>query len=744
MDNIFEYGTSWFRADFHLHTNADKEFKYNGNENFYHKEYIDALVRAGIRLGIITNHNKFDFDEFRKLRKLSRQSNIALLPGVELSVNDGRNGIHTLIVFSDLWLENNNDYISPFIDSMFPGAHQGQHKSGRSSGNILQVVTELEKINRDYFLVFAHVEQKNGLWEEMGGGKLEEFTGKTYENVRRRTLGFQKVRTCNKQEQVKKWLKDWYPAEIEGSDCKSVEDIGSGEKCYLKIGDLSFEAVKFALQDKENRVSTTKPPEYKHSHIRSIRFTGGTFNNQELRFSPELNTLIGIRGSGKSSILEILRHALEIQPGEKAGDRDYKQKLVSFTLRGGGKVEIDAVDRYGQHYTIRRIGREESSEILIDGKLNNNISIQETVLYKPIYFGQKDLSNTGQGFEKDLVEKLLGPGLVEVRRKISLQKETIVEVINRLLKITNIKEQIEEQQQIRQNTEHQLEFYRKHGIEEKLQKQLEFEKDVRRMNKGINFANNFVSDLENLLAGHEDDLRNFSGYQSKHNKELFGQFHQQYEFYISFIDYLKEWLNREKTKKQSLIDSQNQLNQICQKMTEEFASIQRELTEELKSSSSPNISTDEFLNLKNKLADANILISELQKPINQLSSLKEELLSKLQTLKELWREEFNLIRTELDKTGSNNSPISITYDYQKDNTAFLEFMKDIFRGSGIHTTTFEKIVEKYDDFIAIYKDLENARKFFGSNPHVLAKHFRTETLKTLPHLPETEQVYSHV
>ena len=157
--------------------------------------------------------------------------------------------------------------------------------------------------------------------------------------------------------------------------------------------------------------------------------------------------------------------------------------------------------------------------------------------------------NTGQGFEKDLVEKLLGPGLVEVRRKISLQKETIVEVINQLLKITNIKEQIEEQQQIRKDTEHQLEFYRKHGIEEKLQKQLEFEKDVRRMNKGINFANNFVSDLENLLAGHEDDLRNFSGYQSKHNKELFGQFHQQYEFYISFIDYVKEWLKQGKNNK---------------------------------------------------------------------------------------------------------------------------------------------------------------------------------------------------
>jgi len=65
----FAHGSAWVRADFHLHTKADKEFKYNGDENAFVGAYVDALKKADIRLAVITNHNKFDADEFKALRK---------------------------------------------------------------------------------------------------------------------------------------------------------------------------------------------------------------------------------------------------------------------------------------------------------------------------------------------------------------------------------------------------------------------------------------------------------------------------------------------------------------------------------------------------------------------------------------------------------------------------------------------------------------------------------------------------
>ena len=732
MDNeIFKYGSTWLRADFHLHTRADKEFEYTGEENSFVSDYVAGLKSADIRIGVITNHNKFDVDEFKALRKKARKEDIYLLPGVELSVNDGTNGVHTLIVFNDEWLENGQDYISAFITTMFPGtsAAEYQHENGRSDKNILQIVEELEKTARDYIIIFAHVEQNNGLWKAMSGGKLSDFSKNRYENVKERTLGFQKVRTADERSKVKGWLGGWYPAEVEGSDCKNITDIGRGKKCSIKLGAFSFDAVKYALVDAQNRI-TSEPVKHTHSHIRSIRFTGGTLAGYELNFSPELNTLIGIRGSGKSSILEVLRYVLDIPFGEKAGDTKYKQDLVGFTMASGGKVEIDAIDRYGQPYTIRRVWKEPFSEVLIDDKLQPGVSIRETVLHKPIYFGQKDLSNTGEGFEKDLVDKLLGSKLDEVRRSIAQQKQRVAESVDRLLKGVNVQDQIDEQKKIKQDTEHQLKFYTKHGIEEKLQKRLDFDNDVRMMKKGIQITESFVSEVENLLAQHEDDLRNFTGYQSKHNSELFERFYSHYQGYIVFVDQLKAWLAREADTRKELTDCQDELNDIRKSMVEEFAEIERKLGEELKSSGTQNISSDEFLNLKKKLTTATQLISVLEKQGDQQKVLQDALHVELQQLNELWLREFNLIKAELDKVGSGSSSISITSEYKEDKQSFLAFMKDVFKGSGIYKTTFQGIVEKYPDFTAIYKDFDNAKALFGSNPQILTDLFM-KSLKTL-------------
>lgn len=108
MEAVFATGAQWIRADFHLHTRADREFKFTGDDDFYNSNYVDGLEKAQIRLGVITNHNKFACEEFKALRKTAQKKGIALLPGGELSINDGANGIHTLVVFSDEWIDGHN------------------------------------------------------------------------------------------------------------------------------------------------------------------------------------------------------------------------------------------------------------------------------------------------------------------------------------------------------------------------------------------------------------------------------------------------------------------------------------------------------------------------------------------------------------------------------------------------------------------------------------------------------------
>lgn len=104
--SVFENGSCWVKADFHLHTDADKEFRYVAQTGDYYTDYVNSLKNANIGVGAITNHNKFDIDEFKELRKKAHREGIHLLPGIELSVKDGERGVHTLVIFSDEWFIN--------------------------------------------------------------------------------------------------------------------------------------------------------------------------------------------------------------------------------------------------------------------------------------------------------------------------------------------------------------------------------------------------------------------------------------------------------------------------------------------------------------------------------------------------------------------------------------------------------------------------------------------------------------
>ena len=58
----------------------------------------------------------------------------------------------------------------------------------------------------------------------------------------------------------------------------------------------------------------------------------GRIDGEKIKFSPHLNCLIGIRGSGKSSILEALRYVLEIPFGDKTQDIVFNDDEFDFLV----------------------------------------------------------------------------------------------------------------------------------------------------------------------------------------------------------------------------------------------------------------------------------------------------------------------------------------------------------------------------------------------------------------------------
>jgi predicted ATPase len=677
---VFQNGATWLRTDFHLHTKADKEFHYSENEDFYIASYVEALARADIRIGVIANHNKFDLEEFTTLRNAASKRDVFLLPGVELSVSDGKNGVHVIVVFSDEWLKEGGR-VASFLASVFLGksAEEYQNENRTSNKNILETVDDLNKAGMDYFLYR-------------------------------------------------------YPAEMEGSDPKSIEEIGKGASCFLKLGAFTFEAVKFSLLDYENRLRLQGAPKISHSHIRQIRFEGGTADGQTVRFSPELNTLIGIRGSGKSSILEALRYGLDIPFGEKAGDIDYKEKLAGFTLGSGGKITIDAVDRYGQSYSIRRIWKE-APNVFISDRVRPGLTIRETVLHKPVYFGQKDLSNTGEGFEKDLVEKLLGSKLNDIRRRIVEQNTKVTETIGKLSKAYDTEELIKEQERQKRDAEHRLEFYKEHGLEEKLQKRLAFDADIRKVDSGVTSVEDFLSDLGDFLARHEDELRNFPGHASRYNAGFFKSFDALFAKIIAGVEILKSESMKVEAILSDLKAKREELEAAKRGFADEFAAIERKLSEELRTADRQNISPDDFMDLKEKSVKAGAALAELAKNKDRKTALDAELRAELAKLNELWHEEFLIFKGELHRVNESGSALAISVGFKENKSFFFKHFKSIFTGSNIHGVTLQGIVDAYQDFGAIYSDRENVKKMLGSNSDVFSDFFDKNLESLLTYQP---------
>lgn len=729
----FQHGADWVRVDFHLHTRADREFHYDGESSHFISSYVDALEKAHIRLGAISNHNKFNFEEFKALRSAAMKKGIGLLPSVELSVSEGRAGVHVLVLFSDAWLEGGGGHIRSFLTSVFPGKRpeEFEQENGTSEKTLLQVVEMLDGLSRDYFLVCAHVEETKGLWFECGMGKLGEWKEKRYDAVRSRILGFQKVRSYDKtgeagkpcRTKVRNALGNWYPAEVEGSDPKRIDEIGKGKACYLKLSELSFEAVKFALSAHEDRVRD-EVPKRTSSWLCSAHFEGGVLDGKIIRFSPELNTLIGIRGSGKSSILEAIRYALDIplSQGKRAPDTDYKEGLVKHTLGSGGKITLVAVDTYGQEFTVSRIFRE-APNVYLGGKLQPGISIRETVLRRPIYFGQKELASRGDGFERDLVEKLAGEKLGDLRRKIEDQRQRVREAVNRYRKLQDSTQQKAEYEKQLQDATFGLKKFAEYGVENKLRRKIGFQKDSTALERIRGRVDAFVRGLENLMAEHEDDLRNAATYRSTENAAFFEDYFREFAGIIAQVDKVKEMLASARVAADRLDKKKAEFEAIAKKLQDEFAQIERQLTDELKQRGAAAIQPDNFLQLQQRKTKAEQIIAALTKQEALQGTARDSLLAELDALNELWLAEYNAIKDELDRVNANHAALRIEPEFKGDREEAIHFMKSLYQGSNIRESTLRSVMEGYADFGGLFRDLPKAKAKAGSVPELFERTF---------------------
>lgn len=314
-------GSKWWKFDFHNHTPASDDY-WKGPDQAQHElitpeDWLLNYMWQGIDCVAVTDHNSGDWIDPLKqaLQKLESKGHqyyrpLYLFPGVEITV---QGNIHILAIFG-------SDKTTSDIVSLL-GAVRYRGTRGKSDGcsecSAVQVIDEIMKAGG--LAIPAHVDRENGL--------LKTCDSNTYSQV----LDNKNVFAMELVDQA--WLKPqvyldkkmkW--AEVLGSD--SHHPSGNDGQRYpgshftwVKMSTPSYDGLRLALIDgalslrRSSLSPHVDPNTYGQLAIESIVVDEAKYLGREKPFvcqlNPWLNTIIGGRGTGKSTLVEFLRIALK-------------------------------------------------------------------------------------------------------------------------------------------------------------------------------------------------------------------------------------------------------------------------------------------------------------------------------------------------------------------------------------------------------------------------------------------------
>jgi len=707
---IFKHGAVWLRADFHLHTRADAEFVYAGDPSYFASKYVEQLEREQIHIAVITNHNKFDLTEFKELRKAAERKEIYLLPGIELSITGGNKGLHILVVFDDSWIYNpeNKNYIEDFIKVAFTGK-SGYDRTPYDQNSRLtfnQVCSELDHFDRDYFIVMAHVDDSSGLFCELSARGLSDLIGS--EDFKKRVLALQKSRTRDNR----KHSPDL--ALVEGTDSAhaGIEGIGQSnmvgsvmQKTYLKLGAFNFTALKYALRCHKQRVNTA-PPTRQGLFVKKLTINPDTESEISIPFNAGLNTLIGVRGGGKSSVLEAVRYALGVSlPDDvhRREDREYKEKIVRRLLRNGG-VRLELADSTGQTaFFVERMDGEQAE--VFDSGRNPIPAKRPQDLFEVAYFGQKDLEKAGENFDGRFIEnKLLQRDLEKLKAQTQQAIQDVRETWSSLNKLQGELAELDDVNAEIKRLQNLQVVYQTHNLQNRLELITLYDTEEDFLRSAQELLHQMCTEIGGHLDNNIEELQQWLLREPKVEAQIFSEnifpailkildtwryWHQQ----VRFSDTGSNELLRQFVESVHLFELQRQTKRA------EIESVKQQIDD-------PNIDVEIFRELERHLRINKQKQQVLQKKEKEHKTLREKLNLQTDYLVECWKNEHNVVSRAIDEFNNTSSSIHLTVNFMGDSAAFAVKLKEWAKGSNLRDNHYAQLVEHYQSGIVLYRDID--------------------------------------
>ena len=395
-------GARWFKADLHLHTiddhpggkaklpeGMDGEPADPELQKEYARRFLQRLVESGVQVAGLTPHSPRAgegpessavwriVDEWNSGEDEDgipfREKVYAVFPGFEINANDGRKGVHLLVLFDpEIGRDRHLRLFDALMDGVAPWDRGSLRMTRNNAEDLIRTLDgnasgDTTEEQAEFLVLGAHLMDTHGVHGEMGSQVLA-----TFPLERLAGIGLPQGKLPEDYNEKKNPGRFWLPlmkkhrqAFFHGSDAYSLEAIGQ-RHTWLKLAEPRIAALRQAFvasdsrvrlgheRDGESLVALRNPPAVDFAErpwLRRVSVIGrasffGRRDEQRsvpttFAFSPDLTCVIGGSMTGKSTLLDGLRVYTEASPPQQDAERNQVQARGDNFQAGSASVDLD-------------------------------------------------------------------------------------------------------------------------------------------------------------------------------------------------------------------------------------------------------------------------------------------------------------------------------------------------------------------------------------------------------------------
>ncbi|MDY7541829.1 AAA family ATPase [Cryobacterium sp. 5B3] len=363
MANIGQlHGARWWKVDFHAHSPSSFDF---GSEEGSKSEvvvdvsdWLATYMAAGIDAIVVTDHNTHaGIDVARASLNLlrgaadSRFRELVIFPGVELTTPEG---YHLLAVFEH---DVSSDVVNGVLHKCGYAGTRGTSDATttKSFQEVVGIITEDGGL-----AIPAHADGPAGLF----GMDPRNISALRQQNL---VFAVEMVTSDTKPATDLGWVpilgSDAHHLDASGAPNPELAKFPGSHFTWAKLGRPTLAGIRLAILDGPSSLIRSidqggDPNRSEHSSLTSlvVRNHG---HQVEYPLSPWMNAIIGGRGTGKSTLVELLRLALgrfDEMPEKLKNDLEWfsphaRQELLSRAWNKDTEIEV-LYSRLGNTYRI--------------------------------------------------------------------------------------------------------------------------------------------------------------------------------------------------------------------------------------------------------------------------------------------------------------------------------------------------------------------------------------------------------